>query len=213
VTGAIREKKLIIGQEVKISGEKMLPCSAKVLRIQDDAMILELLLAADCPGEWLSEAVEITVAFIVPDDAIYSFSGIVSRYNHETRVLLLERLSPLGRIEQRRNFRLKTAKLVYFCDDDSDVPAKSWLQASLLDLSRGGACLLSPVFRQPGTKIKLLLSLAEVECVIETGATVVRAWQGEDHIILGLVFEGLSLDHQDRILEYIIKKWSGRQND
>lgn len=213
VTGAIREKKLIVGQEVKISGEKLLPCRAKILRVQDDAMMLELLLDADCPGDRLSEEGEITVTFIVPDDAIYSFNGVVSRYNHETRILLLERLSPLGRIEQRRNFRLKTVKLVYFCEDDSYIPAKSWLQASLLDLSRGGASLLSPALRQPGTKIRLLLSLDEVGCVIETGATVVRAWQGQDQIILGVVFDGLSLHHQDRILEYIIKEWSGRQND
>lgn len=218
VIGAIRQKKLFIGKKVQIIGqEKDLETTAKVVQCDANTLMLELFASAVYPHEKLRSQEKMTVSFVVPEDAIYSFEGSVVSYNDGAQILLLEQVTPLKRTEQRQNYRLKTAKLMYISpqEDNTDrLAGASWQQAGLLDISRGGASVLSPVSAPAKSTVKVLIPLTEVDYVLETYAQVVREKKGEEgQIILGLTFLDLTLLGQERILDYILKVWSGSNDD
>jgi c-di-GMP-binding flagellar brake protein YcgR len=218
VIGAIRQKKLFIGKKVQIQGKDAdLETTAKVVQCDADTLMLELFASAVYPHEKLHSQKKMTVSFVVPEDAIYSFDGYVVSYNDGAQILLLEQVTPLKRTEQRQNYRLKTAKLMYLSleeDNGNGLAGASWQQAGLLDISRGGASVLSPVSVPAKYIVKVLIPLTEVDYVLETQAQVVREKKGDEgQIILGLTFQDLTLLGQERILDYILKVWSGSHNE
>lgn len=218
VIGAIRQKKLFIGKSVQIRGKDGdLETTAQVVQCSADTIMLELFASAVYPHDKLRRQKKMTVSFVVPEDAIYSFDGSVVSYNDGAQILLLEQVTPLKRTEQRQNYRLKTAKLMYISlvEDKADgLAGAPWQQAGLLDISRGGASVLSPVSLPVKSVIKVLIPLNEVDYVLETEAQVVRESKGEeDMIILGLTFPNVTLLGQERILDYILKVWSGSDDD
>jgi c-di-GMP-binding flagellar brake protein YcgR len=218
VIGAIRQKKLFIGKKVQIKGKDAdLETTAKVVQCDADTLMLELFASAVYPHDNLRRQKNMTVSFVVSEDAIYSFDGSVVSYNDGAQILLLDQVTPLKRTEQRQNYRLKTAKLMYISpegDNADGLVGASWQQAGLLDISRGGASVLSPVSVPAQSIVKVLIPLTEVDYVLETQAQVVREKKGDEgQIILGLTFQNLTLLGQERILDYILKVWSGSNND
>lgn len=216
IGGALRQKIIFAGKQVMITGqESNLECRGKIVEIDGDMLSLELFVPAVCPHEMCAQKA-VNVSFIVSGDATYSFPADVSAYNDAAHILQVRQAAPMERTDKRTDYRLKTVKLVYVVGNpvEPQDEGESWQEASLLDISRGGASILSPVPVKTGEDLKIWIPLDEVDHVIETVTHVVRAHEGEEgQLIAGLRFDGLSLLDQERILDYIIKVCKDSKNE
>lgn len=209
IEGALRHRKLYIGKHVRLhcDGTEQ-ECRAKVVEIQQGTMLLELF-AGDNDALKLLPQEQLTVVFVVPDDAAYSLSAKIINYVEPARLLRLTQEAPLTRTEKRSDYRLRTAKLIYvaLCKQSGDG-GEVWQQASLLDISRSGASVLTVLPVSQNDELKVWIPLEEVDHILEAGTRVVRVSTGEaEQLILGLSFSELSLTDQEKILDYILKEW------
>ncbi|MDW7649773.1 MAG: PilZ domain-containing protein [Bacillota bacterium] len=213
IGGALRQKIIFTGKQVMITGDKAsLECRGKIVEIEGDMLILELFATTVYPHEMLRQQKAVNVSFVVSGDATYSFAADVSSYNDTAHILQIRQASPMERTDKRKFYRLKTSKLVYIVSETEQ--GESWLQAGLLDISRGGASILSPVPVSCGSDLKVWIPLDEVDHVIETVSRVVRVLEGDEgQVIAGVSFEGLSLTDQEKILDYILKVWKEKKNE
>jgi len=206
---ALRHKKLYLGKQVRLlSDGTERECMAKVVEVQQETMLLELFAGEHDVLKQLSQG-RLTVVFVVPDDAAYSFSAKLIDYNEATRLLRLVQEAPLARGEKRSDYRLRTAKLIYvsLCKQPGEG-GDVWQQASLLDLSRSGASVLTVLPVSQGDELKVWIPLEEVDHILESGTRVVRVSAGEaEQLILGVSFSELGLVDQEKILDYILKEW------
>ncbi len=212
VMGAVRQNKLFVGKKVQVKGQDAdLETAAVVVQCNADTLMLELYASAIYPHDKLRNQETMTVNFVVADDGLYSFEGSVISYNDAAQILYLEQVAPLKRAEQRSSYRLKTAKVMHISVNEeggSGLSVTSWQEAGLLDISRKGASILSPVPVSVQASVNVLIPLAEVDYTLETKAQVVREKKGEEgQIILGTIFPELTLLEEERILDYILKVW------
>lgn len=210
IEGAFRHKKLYIGKQVRLLNVATgVECMAKIMEIQRELMFLELGATGDYSHLGLLPEEQLTVTFVVPDDATYSLSAKVISFNDSAQLLQLVQEAPLTRTEKRRDYRLRTVKLIYVAMHEQSV-WESWQQASLLDISRNGASILTALPVSQGDELKVWIPLEEVDHILEAGTRVVRVLAGEaDQLIIGLSFNELSLANQEKILDYILKEWLG----
>lgn len=172
-------------------------------------MLLELLAGYNDAPKLLPQG-ELTVVFVVPDDASYSLNAKIINYDETARLLQLVQEAPITRTEQRSDYRLRTAKLIYvaLCKQSGEG-GEIWQQSSLLDISRSGASVLTALPISQGDELKVWIPLEEVDHILEVGTRVVRvSIGGGDQVILGLSFSELSLADQEKILDYILKEWT-----
>jgi len=210
IGGAFRHKKLYIGKQVRLlcAGAEQ-EYRAKVVEVKQEAILLELLVGDNDAPKLLPQG-QMTVLFVVPDDASYSFSAKIINYDESARLLQLVQEAPLTRTEKRSDYRLRTAKLIYIalCRQAAEGE-EIWHQSSLLDLSRSGASVLTTLPISKGDELKIWIPLEEVDHILEAGTKVVRVSAGEaDQLVLGLSFSELSLADQEKILDYILKEWT-----
>jgi c-di-GMP-binding flagellar brake protein YcgR len=203
ISGAMRINKLFIGKKVELSWEgELTGYLAAVNNFVNDKMMVKLLGDFEIEGK----AEKVFVRFTVPDDASYEFTGSVVSYHEQSRSLLLEDLSPLTRIEQRRSYRLKILRpALIFLEDDTG--SEKWLEGVLLDISKTGAKLLCSSSVKPGDSIKLHLSLDEVEHTLETEAEVIHVIEDDGQVKLGVKFAPLPLKDVELLLDLIYKLW------
>jgi len=208
IGGALRHKLLYVGKQVRLLCDEAGPeYRAKVAEVQKETILLELLAGENDVSKLLPQG-QLTVVFVVPDDASYSFGAKIINYSEPGRLLQLVQETPLLRTEKRSDYRLRTAKLIYvaLCKQSGE---ESWQQSSLLDLSRSGASVLTTLPISKGDELKIWIPLEEVDHILEAGTKVVRVSMGEaDQLILGLSFSELSLADQGKILDYILKEWT-----
>jgi len=209
IGGALRHKKLYIGKQVRLLADGAeQEYRAKVVEVQQETMLLELFSGENDALKLLRDG-QLTVVFVVPDDAAYSFCAKLVNYNEAERLLQLVQEAPLTRAEKRSDYRLRTAKLIYvsLCKQSGEG-GENWQQASLLDISRSGASVLTVLPVSHGDELKVWIPLEEVDHILESGTRVVRVSAGEaDQLILGLSFSELGLVDQEKILDYILKEW------
>lgn len=214
IGGAVRQKKLFVGKQVILADSDVgLECRGKILKIEGDTVTLELFTSHKL--DQLLELKRVTMIFMVPEDATYCVKSAVVGCNRETHVLQVVQVEPMVRTEQRSDVRLKTSKLIYLAMRDKGVKiGESWQKASLLDISRGGASILTAMEAKQGDELKVWIPLEEVDHILEAGTRVVRVKEGEDlEATLGLSFEGLSLSDQEKILDYIMKVWEVKKDE
>jgi c-di-GMP-binding flagellar brake protein YcgR len=216
IGGALRQKKLFVGKQVSLLDHNTdTEISGKVVAAGGDSLSLELMAPPGYGGEsrWQNRA--LSVQFLVPGDATYSFPASVSRYDQQSRLLQLEQVARMTRRDQRNDFRLKTAKLIYVTQrPGGDGEREKWQQASLLDISRGGANILSKLEVSVGDLLKAWIPLEEVDHVIETGIQVMRIVEREEGMVmLGVSFSSLTLPDQEKILDYILKVWTEKKDE
>lgn len=209
IGGAVRQRKISIGKQVRITGSHELECWGKIAEISGDSLKIELPVT-DVARE-LCKLQEVTVTYVVADDAAYSFKAAVTALQCEAGLLHIRQAEAMKRQEQRSHYRLKTAKLINIQLTDSEgTPQGNWWQASLLDLSRGGASILSPVDLPVGCTVKVWIPLDEVDHLLEVKADVVRLRRGEEgQRIAGVRFAELSLTDQEKVLDYILTRLGG----
>lgn len=216
VRGATLQNEIYHGKHVRVTGHHAgFDSSAKIMEISGDTVTLQLLASVTCPYEHLMKQKVVDVLFVVPDDSAYSFAAEVLGYNEQEQLLQLKQSMPMERMDRRNHFRLKTSKIVYMATSLSldALPSENWQQASLLDISRGGASIFSPVMLESGDRLKVWIPLDEVDHAIESPARVVRVIEGEEgQIILGISFEDLPLPDQEKILDYILKVWTEKKD-
>ena len=216
VRGATLRKKIYHGKHVRVTGHDVgFDASAKIMEISGDTVTLQLLASVTCPYEQLMKQKVVNVLFVVPEDSAYSFAAEVLGYNEQEQILQLKQSMDIERMDRRPHFRLKTSKIVYMATKLSveALPSENWQQASLLDISRGGASIFSPVMVEVGDWLKVWIPLDEVDHAIESMVRVVRVIEGDaGQIILGVSFEALPLPDQEKILDYILKVWTEKKN-
>ena len=84
----------------------------------------------------------------------------------------------------------------------------------MLDLSRGGASILTSAALTVDTGISVWIPLDEVDYVLEAAARVVHLKQGEEgQLVAGVAFTDLSLIDQEKILDYILKIWTQKKEN
>jgi hypothetical protein len=216
IGGAVRYNKLYAGKQVRIVGKDAdLECRGKVIDANGDTMFLQLFTNPAYPFEKLLKQEDVTVIFVVPEDAAYSFTAVIHDLDVAGHTLQLEQTAPMERVEQRSDYRLKTSKLIYVAlGSTEEIASENWEQASLLNISRGGASILTRLCFNVGDELKVWIPLEEVDHIIETGIRVVRVVEGEkDLIILGVSFTGLPLPDQAKILDYILKVWTEKKDE
>ena len=216
VRGAALQKEIYHGKHVRVTGhDASFDSSARIMEISGDTLTIQLLASVKCPYDQLMKHKEVDVLFVVPDDSVYSFATEILGYNESEQLIQVKQSMPMVRMDRRNHFRLKTSKIVYMATNLSldALPSENWQQASLLDISRGGASIFSPVVIQEGERIKVWIPLDEVDYAIESTAQVVRLIKGkEGQIILGVCFEALPLSDQEKILDYILKVWTEKKD-
>lgn len=216
IGGAVRHKKLYIGKQVKVSGENgRLDCSARVVDIQNDILLLELFATSVYPHDRLLCAPAVDLIFIVPDDAAYRCRCQVMSYSDTAQILQIRQDTPVQRVDQRHHYRLQTSRLIYIAPaPEKDAMATDWREAGLLDISRGGARVMTSQAFSVGSKVRLLIPLDEVGCVVECNAIVVRESVGKDgQSVFGLRYDDLPLSEQERILDFILKLWTEKKDE
>ena len=151
----------------------------------------------------------------VPDDAIYVCQAAITCVNEGTALIQIKQSAPLERREQRSDYRLKTAEIIYiFTGQPDSALGQDWHQACLLDLSRGGASILTSAALTVDTGISVWIPLDEVDYVLEAAARVVHLKQGEEgQLVAGVAFTDLSLIDQEKILDYILKIWTQKKEN
>ncbi|MCW3490105.1 flagellar brake protein [Dethiobacter alkaliphilus] len=211
VAGAVRHKKIYPGKQVRIStAGRQEDSLGQVVDLGKDTVGLKIIApTASLPEVWQAQD-QVTVSFVVPEDAIYSFAAHVVSFEDAAMSLQVKQVTPLERREQRSDYRLKTAKLINVAvEKEVEKSGEKWQEASLLDISRGGASILSPVSVSAGTNVMVWIPLEEVDYVLETEAKVRRAVEGEEgQLIIGVSFENLPLADQEKILDYILKVYT-----
>lgn len=212
IAGAVRQNKIYPGKQMKIRTQDQQEWLTKVEELSRDAIALKLLAPSILPpGVFQQEAV--TVSFLVPGDATYSFLADVALWQDEVFRIELNYATPLERIEQRTHFRLETSKLIYVAvKKDGEDGWGNLQEASLLDISRGGASILSPVKVSTGSDFLVWIPLDEVDYVVEAVSRVVRVTEGlEGQILIGVSFKDLPLLDQERILDYILQRMDKKE--
>ena len=206
ISSAIRQNKLYKGKDVEVGEDPKLLYLAEVASVTIEEIVLKLL-NSHYNHELFSRAKDICVRFVIPEDASYIFMAAVAGYDEKDCMLTLRNLSSLSRVDQRSNFRLKTARSVFLSVENSSGEGEKWSEAVLLDISRGGARILTSAVVQAGDRVKLSLFLTEVEHTMEAVAEVVHAASSDGQFDLGLRFTELPLADLDHLLEFIIKVW------
>ncbi|HZK24354.1 MAG TPA: PilZ domain-containing protein, partial [Oscillospiraceae bacterium] len=182
IAGAVQQKKIAVGKQVSLTNSHAdLTCRAKVV----DVLVKTLLLQVTTPDmrqlKALKPQSEVIISFTVPDDAIYACQATIASFNEDAALIQIKQATPLERREQRLDYRLKTAEIIYILAEQPDSPlGQDWHQACLLDISRGGASILTSVALPIGTEISVWIPLDEVDHVLEATAQVVRLKQGEE---------------------------------
>lgn len=216
IAGAVQQKKIAVGKQVTLaSSQADITCRAKVVEVLLETLLLQLTTPDMRQLKALKPKSDVTISFVVPDDAIYACRATIARFNEDAALIQIKQSTPLERQEQRHDFRLKTAEIIYILAEQPDGPlGQDWHQACLLDLSRGGASILTSVALPVDTEISVWIPLDEVDHVLEATAKVVRLKQGEEgQMVVGVSFTDLSLVDQEKILDYIIKMWTQKKED
>ncbi|NLM45819.1 MAG: PilZ domain-containing protein [Firmicutes bacterium] len=213
IAGAVQQKKLAVGKQVTVTAPA-LTFQAQITDFTDHALQLKVLAPSAHSLQNVSKGTTVTVSFIVPDDARYSFLAVVAGCEQEKLQLEVRQQAPFERLQQRSDYRLKTAKIIYLrTKEQSKLQAPNWQQACMLDISRGGASILTSAAPATGELLDVWIPLEEVDFALETQAEVVRRKIGEDgQLVLGVRFVDLSLLQQEKILDYILKVWSEKKS-
>jgi c-di-GMP-binding flagellar brake protein YcgR len=216
IGGALRQKKIYAGKQVTVFGRAAgMEFMGKIIEAGGDRLELELFAPPGYPENRQWEQLAVTVNFLVPGDASYSFQASVQSYDDVSQLMRLEQSAPIERVDQRCDYRLKTAKLIYVTLQPlEDGGREKWQQASLLDISRGGVNILSRISADPGEELKVWIPLEEVDHVIETAIEVVRVVVGDEGLMtLGGRFVDISLADQEKVLDYILKVWEEKKDE
>lgn len=209
IIGAVMQKILYPGKLLYLTDlQGNWELYAKIIQIKDVYLHAEILAAPVLPPDALTMKKLLHMSYIVPGDAVYTLDVEVIDCSDANRRLLLKQVQPVSRNDKRSHYRLSTNKLIYIAEysGDGDISSEKWLQAVMLDISSGGASILSPVAAEPDNLLRVLAPLDEVDYVVETAARVVRQVKGDEgQVTLGVSFDGLSLPDHEKILDYILK--------
>ncbi|HAA38032.1 MAG TPA: hypothetical protein DCE00_04075 [Firmicutes bacterium] len=216
LAGAVQQKKIAVGKQVSLtSAEYDFTFRAKVVEILLETLLLQVAAPDMRRLNLLRAAKEVIISFTVPDDAIYVCQAAITCVNEGTALIQIKQSAPLERREQRSDYRLKTAEIIYiFTGQPDSALGQDWHQACLLDLSRGGASILTSAALTVDTGISVWIPLDEVDYVLEAAARVVHLKQGEEgQLVAGVAFTDLSLIDQEKILDYILKIWTQKKEN
>lgn len=212
IGGAVRHKKLYIGKQVRVlgDGEQV----GKVLDVQGDTLRVELFAVARDVDVKLQAGEQVSLGFVVPGDASYRFLATVESIDEVRQTLLLRQAEPIVRTEQRSDYRIQTSKVIYVADPKAKRGMEeNWQQAGLLDISRSGASILTPLQVVCGEKLKVWIPLDEVDHILETETQVVRVSAGDDGLCTaGLNFNEMPLADQGKVLDYIMEVWKKKKD-
>ncbi|HHX73971.1 MAG TPA: PilZ domain-containing protein [Firmicutes bacterium] len=212
ITGAVQQKKIGVGKRVTVTAPAF-GLQAQITDFTDHTLLLKILAPSACHLQDMTEGMCVTVSFVVPDDARYSFPAVISGCNKEKLLCEVRQQAAIDRLDQRSDYRLKTAKIIYLrTKKQAKLQAPHWQQACMLDISRGGASILTSAVLAVGEMLDVWIPLEEVDYALETQAEVVRRKTGEEgQLVLGVRFPDLSLPEQEKILDYILKIWSAKK--
>ncbi len=213
IAGAVQQKKLGVGKQVTVSAPAF-AIQAQITDFTDHTLLLKVLAPSAHSLQNVTEGTTVAVSFVVPEDARYSFWAVVSGCKKAKMQLEVRQQSALERLEQRNDYRLKTAKIIYLrTKEQSKLQPPNWQQACMLDISRGGASILTSAASAVGELLDVWIPLEEVDFALETQAEVVHRKVGEEgQLVLGVRFVDLSLSAQEKILDYILKVWSEKKS-
>lgn len=199
VQGAVQSGKLFKEKEVIISRHDGSALSGKIGCYASG--LLEVgMLSTTKSGTVFQPGDNVTVSFVVDGDSRYEFTAKVT--DAESGTIKLGDFSRLRRIDQRESYRIRNVRPLYFKEASREG---EWKEGMLLDVSAAGARVACEELLVPGTVVKLLLGLPEVDYTLEVEARVVRATRLEHGYETGLSFLSLTLDDKDRLLEFVIK--------
>jgi len=146
------------------------------------------------------------------EDAQYSFEAEVVRCYQEGQLHLVELLmvSSVERKQRREFFRLATSLPFSFriMDPGKEEGPEELHKGLVLDISGGGAKVLSPIPLSPGQRIECRLNL-EGEGRIDIRGEVLRQDRLEREELeyeIGLRFVDLDRDTRDRIVQFIFRE-------
>ncbi|MGI6707474.1 MAG: flagellar brake protein [Clostridia bacterium] len=146
------------------------------------------------------------------EDAQYSFEADLVRYYQDGHLQLVELrvASAVERKQRREYFRLATPLPFSFriIDQEKEEEDGEVHKGLVLDISGGGAKVLSPIPLSPGQWMECRLDLEE-EGRIDVRAEVLRLDRLERPELeyeMGLRFVDLDRDTRDRIVQFIFRK-------
>ncbi len=204
ISGAMRVNKLYPGKEVEVfRQEKEEVCPGRVVGFAGG--LLELAIMGECTS--IEKGSELSIRFVVPDDAPYIFKGKV--YSWQEGRVQLTGLSSLARVEQRGSYRVKTNKPLQLKLGDTG----SWLDGTLLDISRTGARLRTDEKALPGQTVSIRLDTDRAGGGFELGAEVVHVIGDGESVQLGVRFVSLPILIQEALVEYVLRLWVEKKKD
>lgn len=207
--GAIRSSKLYEGKELEISGRDGFICSGKAGEYAGGLLEIKVLPTAVAGQKAFHPGENVTISFVVTGDARYDFTARVAAADVKSGTVKLAGFSGLRRNEQRDSYRIRNVRRLYFREAGREG---RWQEGTLVDISAAGARIVSEELLPPGLVIKLLLGLPEVEYTLEVEAKVVRTVKLKQGYETGLGFLDLTLDDQERLLDFVIKMYQEERN-
>ena len=142
LAGAVQQKKIAVGKQVSLtSAEYDFTFRAKVVEILLETLRLQVAAPDMRRLNLLRAAKEVIISFTVPDDAIYVCQAAITCVNEGTALIQIKQSAPLERREQRSEYRLKTAEIIYIFTGSLIARTGTGLASGLLADLPGGEYL------------------------------------------------------------------------